>query len=68
MVNRIEDLLYPPFLLDWRLLFDENNHGKMDHPYTMPNAFITSLANILDFTAFHSGHWKVFPEYSPGTL
>jgi len=45
-VNRIEDLLDPPYLLDWKLLFDENNHGKGDHPCTTPNPFITFLAKI----------------------
>ncbi len=46
LVNRIEDLLDPSFLTNWKLLLDENNHGKRGHPFTMPNAFITFLAKL----------------------
>ncbi len=43
-MNRIEDLLDPSFLMDWKMLLDENNHGIGDHPCTTPNPFITFLA------------------------
>ena len=46
LVNRIEELLDPSFLMDWKMLLDENNHGKRGHPFTTPNAFITFLAKI----------------------
>lgn len=44
--TRIEDLLDPSFLMYWRMLLDENNHGKRGLPYTTPNAFITFLAKV----------------------
>ena len=31
-VNRIEDLMDPSFLMVWRMLLEENNHGKRGHP------------------------------------
>ena len=46
LVNRIEDLLDPSFLMDWKMLLDENNHGKRGHPFTTPDAFITFLAKL----------------------
>ena len=36
----------PSFLMDWRELLKENNHGKRGHPYRTPNAFITFLAKL----------------------
>jgi hypothetical protein len=45
-VNRIEDLMDPSFLMDWKILLEENNHGKRSHPYKTPNAFITFLAEL----------------------
>ena len=46
LVDRIEDLMGPSFLMDWRELLKENNHGKRGHPYRTPNAFITFLAKL----------------------
>ncbi len=46
LVNRIEDLLDPSFLLNWKTLLDENNRGKRGHPFMTPNAFITFLAKL----------------------
>ena len=46
LVDRIEDLLDPSFLMDWKLLLADNNRGKRDHPYRTPNAFITFLAKL----------------------
>ena len=46
IVNRIEDLMDPSFLMDWKVLLKENNHGKRRHPYKTPNAFITFLAKL----------------------
>ena len=46
LVNRIEDLLDPSFLMNWKLLLDENNMNKVGHPFTTPNAFITFLARL----------------------
>ena len=36
----------PSFLMDWKLLLEENNHGERSHPYRTPNAFITFLAKL----------------------
>jgi hypothetical protein len=46
LVNRIEDLMDPSFLMDWKTLLEENNRGKRGHPYRTPNAFITFLAKL----------------------
>ena len=46
IVNRIEDLMDPSFLMDWKVLLKENNHGKRRHPYKTPKAFITFLAKL----------------------
>ncbi len=46
LVDRIEDLLDPSFLMDWKLLLADNNRGKRGHPYRTPNAFITFLAKL----------------------
>jgi len=46
LVNRIEDILDPSFLMDWNILLKENNHGKRGRPFKIPNAFITFLARI----------------------
>jgi transposase len=46
LVNRIEDLMDPSFLMNWRSLLEENNRGKRGHPYKTPNAFITFLAKL----------------------
>ncbi len=46
LVNRIEDLLDPSFLLNWKTLLDENNRGKRGHPFMTSNAFITFLAKL----------------------
>jgi transposase len=46
LVNRIEDLMDPSFLLNWKVLLEENNRGKRGHPYATPNAFITFLAKL----------------------
>jgi hypothetical protein len=32
LVNRIEDLMDPSFLMDWKILLEENNRGK-ERPY-----------------------------------
>ena len=48
-VNRNEGLMVPLFLMNWKVLFEENNHGKRGHPYRTsrtPNASITFLAKI----------------------
>jgi hypothetical protein len=45
-VDRIEDLLDPSFLMDWKLLLADNNRGKRGYPYRTPNAFITFLAKL----------------------
>ena len=47
LVNRIEDLMDPSFLLNWKNLLAENNHGKRGHPYRTPNALITFLAKLM---------------------
>ena len=47
LVDRLEDLMDPSFLMNWRTLLADNNSGKRGHPYRTPNAFITFLANIL---------------------
>lgn len=44
LVNRIEDLMDPSFLMNWRELLKGNNHGKRCHPYKTPEALITFLA------------------------
>ncbi len=46
LVNRIEDLMDPSFLMNWKTLLEENNRGKRGHPYRTPNAFITFLAKL----------------------
>jgi hypothetical protein len=46
LANRTEDLLDPSFLMDWKLILDENNMNKVGHPFTTPNAFITFLAKM----------------------
>ena len=46
LVNRIEDLMDPSFLMNWRDLVADNNRGKRGHPYKTPNAFITFLAKL----------------------
>lgn len=46
LVNRIEDLMDPSFLMDWKNLLHENNRGKKGHPFKTPNAFITFLAKL----------------------
>ena len=46
LVNRIEDLMDPSFLLNWKNLLEENNNGKRGHPYRIPNSFITFLAKL----------------------
>ena len=46
LVNRIEDLMDPSFLMDWKALLKENNEGKRGHPYRTPTAFITFLAKL----------------------
>ena len=46
LVNRIEDLLDPSFLMNWKILLADNNRGKRGHPYKTPNAFITFLAKL----------------------
>ena len=46
LVNRIEDLMDPSFLMDWKALLKENNDGKRGHPYRTPTAFITFLAKL----------------------
>ena len=33
LVNRIEDLMDPSFLMNWRDLIADNNRGKRGHPY-----------------------------------
>ncbi len=44
--NRIENLMDPSFLMDWKALLEENNEGKGGHQFTTPNAFITFLAKL----------------------
>ena len=46
LVNRVKDLMDPSFLLNWRLLLEENSRGKMGYPFRIPNAFITFLAKL----------------------
>ena len=46
LVNRVEDLLDPSFLMGWKLLLADNNRGKRGHPYRTSNAFITFLAKL----------------------
>lgn len=46
LVNRIEDLIDPSFLMDWKALLEENNKGKRGHPFRTPNAFMTFLARL----------------------
>ena len=46
LVNRIEDLMDPSFLMDWKVLLQENNEGKRGHPYRTPTAFIIFLAKL----------------------
>ena len=44
LVNRVEDLMVPSFLVNWKVLLEENNRGKRGHMFMTPNAFITFLA------------------------
>ena len=46
LVNRIDDLMDPSFLMDWKILLKENNEDKRGHPYRTPSAFITFLAKL----------------------
>ena len=46
LVDRIEDLFDPSFLIDWKMLLSDNNRGKRRHPYKTPNAFITFLVKL----------------------
>jgi hypothetical protein len=46
LVNRIEDLMEPSFMMDWIVRLKENNEGKRGHPYKTPNAFLTFLAKL----------------------
>ena len=46
LVNRIEDLMDPSFLMNWRDPIADNNRGKRRHPYKTPNAFITFLVKL----------------------
>ena len=46
LVNRIEDLIDPSFLMDWKVLLKENNEGRRGYPYRTPSAFITFLTKL----------------------
>jgi len=46
LVYRVEDLLDLSFLMNWKVLLEENNGGKRGHPFRAPNAFITFLAKL----------------------
>jgi hypothetical protein len=46
LVNRVEDLMDPSFLMNWKTLLEENNRGKRGHLFRTPNAFITFLAKL----------------------
>jgi hypothetical protein len=46
LVNRIEGLMDPSFLMNCRNLPVDNNRRKRGHPYKTSNAFITFLAKI----------------------
>ena len=46
LVDRIEDLMDPSFLMNWKMLLADNNRGKRGHTYRTPNAFITFLAKL----------------------
>jgi hypothetical protein len=46
LVNRIEDLMDPSFLMDWKTLLEENNRGKRGHSSTTGNAFIIFPAKL----------------------
>ncbi|AKA48367.1 transposase [uncultured archaeon] len=46
LVNRVEDLMDPSFLMNWKNLLQDNNRGKRGHPFKTPNAFITFLAKL----------------------
>lgn len=46
LVNRVEDLMDPSFLMNWKTLLEENNRGKRGHPFRTPNAFIIFLAKL----------------------
>jgi len=46
LVNRIEDLMDPSFLMNWKTLLEENNRRKRGHPFKTPNAFITFLEKL----------------------
>ena len=46
LVDRIEDLFDPSFLIDWKMLLSDNNRGKRGHPYRTPNVFITFPAKL----------------------
>ena len=45
-VNRIEDLLDPSFLRNWKTLLEENNKGKRGRPFVTPKAFMAFLAKF----------------------
>jgi hypothetical protein len=44
LVNRIEDLMNPYFLMNSKSPLEENNRVKRGHPYKTSDAFITFLA------------------------
>jgi len=46
LVNRVEDLMDPSFLMNWNVLLEEINRGKHGHPFRAPNAFITFFAKL----------------------
>ena len=46
LVNRIEDLMVPSFMMDWKVILKGNNEGQRGHRYRMPNAFITFLVKL----------------------
>jgi hypothetical protein len=50
LVNIIEKLLDPSFLMDWTIPIDENNHGKRSH------SFIIFLAKLKAVYSISSGH------------
>ena len=36
----------PSFLMKWKNLLEESNHGKKEHPFSTPNGFITFPAKL----------------------
>jgi hypothetical protein len=36
LVNRVEDLMDPSFLMNWKTLLEENNRGKRGHLFREP--------------------------------